>query len=104
MSALETTPSSLRTVELSFVPADGLLSHDFMDRRKDFLHDGRPESTSKQVYDWNLLRAFVLEHANVESVVFSMPQLWAGKWRKCPKTVRVLRETLPGVKVEFGYK
>lgn len=118
-----TAPSSLQTITLCFQP--NLLLHDVdewtkhnMDLMGSFLHDGTPESVSRQVYDWSLLGKLVTEHKNIKHVVFEVfpncnfltdedllrytpPSAVSDVWERYPNSVRVLKDALPDGIAEF---
>lgn len=115
MAWLGTAASKLQTLELLVSDEYSLIPYDVqrvleaerpkIDRRGDFLHDGRPESVANQVYDWSLLRALVA-CGKVETVVFTLERQRHRKcvWYKYPNTVRVIKNSLPKLKVKFRTK
>lgn len=115
-----TAPSSLRTIE--FLIEQDLVLHEVIEWAKpdlllmdSFLHDGSPESVSRQVYDWGLLGKLVAERKNIKHIAFGAfpnrdplvdedwlqykPPLAANNdtWERYPNSVRILKAALPGI-------
>lgn len=106
ISWLKTASLTLRTLELQFSNECSLIP---VRRMGDFLHDGHPDSVANQVYDWSLLCPLAAS-GKVNTIVFAAAHRFADYdasgcvWEKYPNTVRVIKNSLPNVKVEFHTK
>lgn len=123
MDMLRKMPSSVRSLRFKFIPCGRLQAlngrTERLERvcntfRYNFLHDGSPESVSRQVYDWSLLGQILSGREKLQRVTFEISRIRGGGrrdawdvpqkedlWRRYPDTVRIIKAALPKDVVYF---